>query len=84
MLQGYYDEREKRKKDGLPSVPLSAQEVQEIANAFENSSGNAELLNLIENEVSPGVDEAAYVKAAFLKDLALEKTRYTTSCPSFS
>ena len=44
MLQGYYDEREKRKKDGLPSVPLSAQEVQEIANAFESSSGNACLL----------------------------------------
>ena len=84
MLQGYYDEREKRKKDGLPSVPLSAQEVQEIANAFENSSGNAELLNLIENEVSPGVDEAAYVKAAFLKDLALEKTKTDLIAPQKS
>ena len=84
MLQGYYDEREKRKKDGLPSVPLSAQEVQEIANAFENSSGNAELLNLIENEVSPGVDEAAYVKAAFLKDLALEKTKTDLITPQKS
>ena len=72
MLQGYYDEREKRKKDGLPSIPLSAQEVQEIANAFENSSGNAELLNLIENEVSPGVDEAAYVCLLYTSDAADE------------
>ena len=46
-----------------------------IDNAFENSSGSSELLNLIENEVSPGVDEAAYVKAAFLKGLALQNTK---------
>ena len=70
MLQGYYDESKKREKDGLPPLPLTAQEVQEIANAFESSSGNVELLNLIENEVSPGVDEAAYVKATWLSSIA--------------
>ena len=43
MLQGYYDEGKKREKDGLPPLPLTAQEVQEIANAFESSSGNVEL-----------------------------------------
>ena len=84
MLQGYYDESKKRDKDGLPPLPLTAQEVQEIANAFESSSGNVELLNLIENEVSPGVDEAAYVKAAFLKDLALEETKTDLITPQKS
>ena len=84
MLQGYYDESKKREKDGLPPLPLTAQEVQEIANAFESSSGNVELLNLIENEVSPGVDEAAYVKAAFLKDLALEETKTDLITPQKS
>ena len=84
MLQGYYEESKKREKDGLPPLPLTAQEVQEIANAFESSSGNVELLNLIENEVSPGVDEAAYVKAAFLKDLALEETKTDLITPQKS
>ena len=84
MLQGYYDEGKKREKDGLPPLPLTAQEVQEIANAFENSSGSSELLNLIENEVSPGVDEAAYVKAAFLKDLALQNTKTDLITPQKS
>ncbi len=84
MLQEYYEECEKREKEGLPPIPLKAQEVQEIANAFENGSGNIELLNLIENEVSPGVDEAAYVKAAFLKDLASEKTKTDLITPQKS
>ena len=84
MLQGYYDEGKKREKDGLPPLPLTAQEVQEIANAFENSSGSSELLNLIENEVSPGVDEAAYVKAAFLKDLSLQNTKTELITPQKS
>jgi len=84
MLQEYYEECEKREKEGLPPIPLKAQEVQEIANAFENGSGNIELLNLIENEVSPGVDEAAYVKAAFLKDLASEKTKTELITPQKS
>ena len=84
MLQKYYEERDKRKKEGLPPIPLKAQEVQEIANAFENGSEDSELLGLIENQVSPGVDEAAYVKAAFLKDLALEKTKTNLITPQKS
>ncbi len=84
MLQRYYEECSKRKKEGLPPVPLKAQEVQEIANAFENGSDDSELLVLIENQVSPGVDEAAYVKAAFLKDLALEKTKTNLITPQKS
>ena len=84
MLQRYYEECGKRKKEGLPPVPLKAQEVQEIANAFENGSDDSELLVLIENQVSPGVDEAAYVKAAFLKDLALEKTKTNLITPQKS
>ena len=72
MLQEYYEECEKREKEGLPPIPLKAQEVQEIANAFENGSGNIELLNLIENKVSPGVDEAAYVKASWLTNHSTE------------
>ena len=49
----------------------------------KNESINVSL-NLIENEVSPGVDEAAYVKAAFLKDLALEKTKTDLITPQKS
>ena len=74
MLEGYYKDKAEREKEGLPPLPLSAEQVQSIAEAFENGDGNEELLSLLENEVPPGVDEAAYVKAAFLKDIALEKT----------
>ena len=74
MLEGYYKDKAEREKEGLPPLPLSAEQVQSIAEAFENGNGNEELLSLLENEVPPGVDEAAYVKAAFLKDIALEKT----------
>ena len=73
MLEGYYKEKENRREEGLPPLPLNAEQVQSIADTFEKGQGNQELLNLLENEVPPGVDEAAYVKAAFLKDLALEK-----------
>ena len=72
MLEGYYKEKEKRREQGLPALPLNAEQVQAIADLFESGEGSEELLLLLENEVPPGVDEAAYVKAAFLKDLALE------------
>ena len=73
MLEGYYKEKEKRREQGLPALPLTAEQVQAVADLFEKGEGSDELLILLENEVPPGVDEAAYVKAAFLKDLALEK-----------
>ena len=72
MLEGYYKEKEKRSEQGLPSLPVNAEQVQAIADLFESGKGSDELLILLENEVPPGVDEAAYVKAAFLKDIALE------------
>ena len=72
MLKEYYKDREKRRELGLPPLPLKAEQVQAIADMFESGEGSDELLTLLENEVPPGVDEAAYVKAAFLKDLALE------------
>ena len=73
MLEGYYKEKIAREEQGLPPLPLNAEQVQEIANVFEQGKGSNDLLNLLENEVPPGVDEAAYVKAAFLKDIATEK-----------
>ena len=73
MLEEYYKEKENRREDGLPPLPLNAEQVQSIADLFEKGQGSQELLDLLEQQVPPGVDEAAYVKAAFLKDLALEK-----------
>ena len=73
MLEGYYKEKENRREEGLPPLPLNAEQVQSIADLFEKGQGSQELLDLLEQQVPPGVDEAAYVKAAFLKDLALEK-----------
>ena len=56
MLEGYYKEKIAREEQGLPPLPLNAEQVQEIANVFEQGKGSNDLLNLLENEVPPGVD----------------------------
>ena len=55
MLEGYYKEKEKRREQGLPALPLNAEQVQAIADLFESGEGSDELLILLENEVPPGV-----------------------------
>ena len=59
MLEEYYKEKEKRREQGLPALPLNAEQVQAIADLFESGEGSDELLILLENEVPPGVHEAA-------------------------
>lgn len=59
----------------IPPKPLTAQQVADLVGLLKNPpSGEEEfLVDLISNRVPPGVDEAAYVKAAFLSDVALGK-----------
>ena len=39
MLEGYYKEKENRREDGLPPLPLNAEQVQSIADLFEKGQG---------------------------------------------
>ncbi|MDD5157062.1 bifunctional aconitate hydratase 2/2-methylisocitrate dehydratase [Sulfurimonas sp.] len=72
FLEEYKAHILEREKLGVPPLPLSAQQTVEVVELIK-SNCNDELLDLLTNRVSPGVDDAAYVKAAFLNDIASEK-----------
>ncbi len=78
MLEAYRAHLAQRASQGLPPLPLTApqtaQLVERIKNLPAQNDGEGEfLLDLLENRVPPGVDQAAYVKAAFLADIARGK-----------
>lgn len=68
MLEAYRSHVAERAAEGVPPKPLNAEQVAGLVELLKNPPANeAEtLLDLITNRVPPGVDEAAYVKAAFL------------------
>jgi len=77
MLEAYRKHVAERLAEGLPPLALDAEQVAELIelikapDALEEEAGDVEfLLDLLINRVPPGVDQAAYVKAAFLADVA--------------
>ena len=73
MLETYRQHVAERAAINIPPKPLSPQQVAELITLLKNPPKGEEqyLVDLISNRVPPGVDEAAYVKAAFLSDIAL-------------
>ena len=79
MLEAYEQHVKDRAKEGIDPKPLDAEQVSqlvELLKAGDNSNGPI-LMDLLENRIPAGVDDAAYVKAAFLADVAKEKAK----CP---
>ena len=72
MLEAYRKHSEERASEGVPPKPLGAEQVAELVTLLKNPPAGEEeiLVDLVANRVPPGVDEAAYVKAAFLADVA--------------
>ncbi|MGD2119246.1 MAG: bifunctional aconitate hydratase 2/2-methylisocitrate dehydratase [Chromatiales bacterium] len=72
MLESYRQHVEERQQQGIPPLPLDAQQVADLIELIKNPpAGEADyLMDLLVNRVPPGVDQAAYVKAAFLTDVA--------------
>ncbi|HSG61894.1 MAG TPA: bifunctional aconitate hydratase 2/2-methylisocitrate dehydratase, partial [Pseudomonadales bacterium] len=68
MLEAYRKHVEERAAEGVVPKPLDAGQTAELVELLKNPPAGEEatLLDLITNRVPPGVDEAAYVKAAFL------------------
>ncbi|MES9991902.1 MAG: bifunctional aconitate hydratase 2/2-methylisocitrate dehydratase [Candidatus Thiodiazotropha sp.] len=79
MLQAYRQQQEERAKQGIPPLPLNAQQVADLVELLKNPSAGEEetLLDLLTNRVPPGVDDAAYVKAGFLAAVAKGETSST-------
>ena len=72
MLEAYRKHLAQRESESLPPLPLEAGQVAELIELIKQPpQGEAEfLLSLLIHRVPPGVDQAAYVKAAFLADIA--------------
>ena len=72
MLDNYHQEVEERAKSGIPSKPLSVEQVVGLVELLKSPVAGTEdeILDLISNRVPAGVDEAAYVKAGFLAAIA--------------
>jgi aconitate hydratase 2 / 2-methylisocitrate dehydratase len=74
FVEQYLQESKQRQDLGVPPLPLDAKKTAEVVELLKKEEGDqAFLVDLIANRVPPGVDEAAYVKAAFLNDIAQKK-----------
>ena len=72
MLQEYRQHVEERAAQGIPPKPLDAAQTAALVELLKNPPKGEEafLVDLLENRVPAGVDEAAYVKAGFLAAIA--------------
>ncbi|HNZ57425.1 MAG TPA: aconitate hydratase B, partial [Methylophilaceae bacterium] len=72
MLKAYTAHVQERATQQLPPLPLNAEQVAQVVALLKNPpTGEGELLlDLITHRTPAGVDQAAYVKAAFLADVA--------------
>ncbi|MGD2295562.1 MAG: bifunctional aconitate hydratase 2/2-methylisocitrate dehydratase [Candidatus Aminicenantes bacterium] len=72
MLDSYFKHETERQEQGIPPLPLSPELTAEVCRLLEKPpKGKEEIfLSLLENRVSPGVDPAAQVKAAWLDKIA--------------
>ncbi len=71
MIEAYLKHEEERNSQGIPALPLSPEQTAELCQLLQSPpAGREELLvHLIKERVSPGVDPAAEVKAAFLAEI---------------
>jgi aconitate hydratase 2/2-methylisocitrate dehydratase len=87
MLEAYRAHVAERASQGLPPLPLNAEQVAALVELIKaprpkSSEGGEDdfLIDLLENRIPPGVDQAAYVKAAFLADVAHGKVETPLVC----
>ena len=68
LLKDYANHVAERATQGIPPLPLNAEQTNCVTQLLEqeNNYESEYLLDLLINRVPPGVDEAAYVKASWL------------------
>ncbi|SHI49880.1 aconitase [Malonomonas rubra DSM 5091] len=71
MIDAYLKHEEERNAQGIPALPLSPEQTEGLCELLQNPPAGKDdfLMNLFTERVSPGVDPAAEVKAAFLADI---------------
>ena len=86
IIQDYISHTKERGKEGLPPLPLTPEQTAELV-TFLKDDKKQDLeyaLELLINRVPAGVDQSAYVKAAFLNDVAQKKINNSLISPSKS
>src|SRR5574343_120007 len=83
MLEQYRKHVAERAAEGIVPKPLDAEQVAALVELLKTPPNGEEafILDLLENRVPAGVDEAAYVKAAFLADVANGKAHSSVVSP---
>lgn len=76
MLDAYRNHVEERASQNIPPLPLNAQQTAELVELLKKPIPGEEttLVGLLTHRVPAGVDQAAYIKAAFLADTAKDLT----------
>ncbi len=81
-LKIYNDHVLERSRLGVPPLPLDAQQTARVVESLKKGEGDQKvLLELLTHRVSPGVDDAAYVKAAFLNAIVKKEVECVSITP---
>ena len=72
MLTDYRKHQEERQLQGIPALALDSEQVTDLVALIKDPPPEEEefILDLFINRIPAGVDQAAYIKAAFLADVA--------------
>ena len=74
MLENYKKHVAERAEQNIPPLPLDADQTSELIELLKEDHKESDyLLDLLKERVPAGVDQAAYVKAAFLADITTGK-----------
>ncbi|MBF0284294.1 MAG: bifunctional aconitate hydratase 2/2-methylisocitrate dehydratase [Magnetococcales bacterium] len=76
MLEAYRQHVAERAKEGVPPLPLNVEQTTALVALLKNPPAGEEktLVDLLANQISPGVDPSAKIKAAFLAEVAKGQT----------
>ena len=77
MIEAYLMHEKERAAQGIPALPLNPEQTAELCKLLVKPPKGKEkfLLGLLKERVSPGVDPAAKVKAAFLAEIVAGKAK---------
>jgi len=86
MLSAYRDHVAERAQQGIPPLPLNAQQTSALCELLQNPPAGEEefLLTLLRDRIPPGVDQAAYVKAGWLTAITKGELRSPLISPSYA
>ena len=75
MLESYKKHVKERAEQNIPPLPLDAEQTSNLVDLLKSEHEESEmLLFLLKERVPAGVDQSAYVKAAFLADITTGNT----------